>query len=47
MARNFTDYRAADCIELGDVIAYDTNCEFSIGTLTAQTIMAGQDSHLL
>lgn len=33
---------SADRIELGDVVAYDANTQFSIGTMTAQTIMAGQ-----
>ena len=33
---------ATDRIELGQVVSYDAKSKFSIGTMTAQTIMAGQ-----
>lgn len=33
---------ATDRIELGEVVSYDAKSKFSVGTMTAQTIMAGQ-----
>lgn len=33
---------ATDRIELGEVVSYDAKSKFSIGTMTAQTIMPGQ-----